>query len=80
MACVPFPPATPRLRSRNRNDQKTAHLKPHDRVSWNTPQGVTQSKVVRVISTHTTVDGRTVDASKSDPHCEVESDCQAIQR
>jgi Protein of unknown function (DUF2945). len=29
---------------------------------------------VRVISTHTTVDGRTVDASSSDPHYEVESE------
>jgi hypothetical protein len=49
-------------------------LKLHDRVSWNTPQGLTQGKIVRVISTHTTVDGRTVDASKSDPHYEVESE------
>ncbi|WP_336298112.1 DUF2945 domain-containing protein [Paraburkholderia bryophila] len=29
---------------------------------------------MRVISTHTSVDGRTVDASPSDPHYEVESD------
>lgn len=49
-------------------------LKLHDRVSWNTPQGMTQGKIVRVISTHATVDGRTVDASKSDPHYEVESE------
>jgi hypothetical protein len=40
----------------------TAHFKPHDRVSRNTPRGVTQGKVVRVISTHTTVDGKSVDA------------------
>lgn len=50
------------------------HLKPHDRVSWNTPQGVTHGKIVRVISSHTTVDGKTVNASKSDPHYEVESE------
>ncbi|ASL43037.1 hypothetical protein bAD24_I06085 [Burkholderia sp. AD24] len=52
----------------------TQHLKLHDRVSWNTPQGLTHGKIVRVISTHTSVDGRTVDASASDPHYEVESD------
>ncbi|MGF6774690.1 hypothetical protein P3T18_007210 [Paraburkholderia sp. GAS199] len=52
----------------------TAQFKTGDRVSWNTPQGMTHGKVVRVISTHTTVDGRTVDASKSDPHYEVESE------
>lgn len=50
------------------------HFKPHDRVSWNTPQGVTHGKIVRVISSRTSVDGRTVDASKDDPHYEVESD------
>jgi hypothetical protein len=49
-------------------------LKLHDRVSWNTPQGLTQGEIVRVISTHTTVDGRTVDASEHDPHYEVESE------
>jgi hypothetical protein len=49
-------------------------LKPGDRVSWNTPQGVTHGKLVRVISTHTTVDGKTVDASASDPHYEVQSE------
>jgi hypothetical protein len=52
----------------------TQPLKLHDRVSWNTPQGLTHGKIVRVISTHTAVDGRTVDASPSDPHYEVESD------
>lgn len=50
------------------------HLKPEDRVSWNTPQGVTHGKVVRVISSCTTVDGRTVNASKSEPQYEVESE------
>lgn len=49
------------------------HLKAGDRVSWNTPQGVTHGKVVRVLSTHTSVDGKTVDASTSDPHYEVQS-------
>ena len=50
------------------------HLKPEDRVSWNTPQGMTHGRVVRVISAPTTVDGRTVNASKTDPHYEVESE------
>ena len=52
----------------------SAHFKPHDRVSWNTPQGITQGKVVRVISTRTSVNGRTVDASTSDPHYEVQAE------
>ncbi|WP_144108363.1 DUF2945 domain-containing protein [Paraburkholderia sp. BCC1886] len=52
----------------------SGHLKVHDRVSWNTPQGMTHGKVVRVISTHTSVDGHTVDASKDDPQYEVESE------
>lgn len=52
----------------------TQQLKLHDRVSWNTPQGLTHGKIVRVISTHTSVAGRTVDASPPDPHYEVESD------
>jgi hypothetical protein len=52
----------------------STHLKTHDRVSWNTPQGMTTGKIVRVISTHTEVDGRTVAASKTDLHYEVESE------
>jgi hypothetical protein len=51
-----------------------SHFKLNDHVSWNTPQGMTHGKVVRVISTHTTLDGHTVAASKEDPHYEVESD------
>jgi Hypervirulence associated proteins TUDOR domain len=50
------------------------HFTPKDRVRWNTPQGMTHGTVVRVISTRTTVDGRTVDASKSDLYYEVESE------
>ena len=48
------------------------HFTLKDHVSWNTPQGMTHGTIVRVISTRTTVDGRTVDASKSDPYYEVE--------
>ncbi|WP_144145532.1 DUF2945 domain-containing protein [Paraburkholderia sp. BCC1884] len=52
----------------------SSSLKLHDRVSWNTPQGPTQGKIVRVISTHTSVDGHTVAATTTDPHYEVESE------
>ncbi|WP_244816209.1 DUF2945 domain-containing protein [Caballeronia sp. Lep1P3] len=49
-------------------------LKPHDKVSWNTPQGETTGHIVRVISERTKLDGHTVNASPDDPHYEVESD------
>ncbi|GAB5094983.1 hypervirulence associated TUDOR domain-containing protein [Caballeronia sp. HLA56] len=52
----------------------TQSLKLHDHVSWNTPQGETTGHVVKAIHERTTVDGHTVNASKSDPHYEVESD------
>jgi 2-hydroxychromene-2-carboxylate isomerase len=57
-----------------KEDLMSQHLKTGDRVSWNTPQRVTHGKIVRVISTHTTMDGRTIDASTSDPHYEVQSE------
>lgn len=50
------------------------HFKPHDRVSWNTPQGPTHGKIVRVIASRTSIDSRIVDASKTDPHYEVEAE------
>ncbi|NML33053.1 hypervirulence associated TUDOR domain-containing protein [Paraburkholderia antibiotica] len=49
-------------------------LKLHDRVSWNTPQGITHGRIVRVISTRSTVDGKIVDGSEVDPHYEVVSE------
>jgi hypothetical protein len=49
----------------------------HDGVSSKTPQGLARGKVARVISTHTSVDGKTVAASKSTPHYEVESEKSA---
>ncbi|WP_277188470.1 DUF2945 domain-containing protein [Caballeronia sp. BR00000012568055] len=49
-------------------------LKLHDHVSWNTPQGETTGRIVRVITQHTKLDGHEVAASKDDPHYEVESD------
>jgi hypothetical protein len=52
----------------------TRHLKLHDHVSWNTPQGETTGRVVRVITTHTKLDGHEIAASKDEPHYEVESD------
>jgi hypothetical protein len=52
----------------------TTHFKPHDHVSWNTPQGETSGHVVRVIATHTNVNGHTVAASADEPQYEVESE------
>ncbi|HVE08359.1 MAG TPA: DUF2945 domain-containing protein [Paraburkholderia sp.] len=52
----------------------THRFKTHDRVSWNTPQGITYGEVVRVITQRTTFAGHTVAASKDDPHYEVASE------
>lgn len=49
-------------------------FKTHDHVAWNTPQGLTHGKIVRIISKPTTVDGHAVDASEDDPRYEVASD------
>jgi Hypervirulence associated proteins TUDOR domain len=49
-------------------------FKVDDRVTWNTPQGETHGHVTRVISSHTTVDGHTVDASPSEPQYQVQSE------
>ncbi|MEM5338080.1 DUF2945 domain-containing protein [Paraburkholderia azotifigens] len=49
-------------------------LKTGDRVTWNTPQGVTTGTVVRRIIRDTELEGQTVEASKDDPYYEVESE------
>ncbi|MBB2927774.1 MULTISPECIES: hypervirulence associated TUDOR domain-containing protein [Paraburkholderia] len=49
-------------------------LKTGDRVTWNTPQGMTTGTVVRRIIRDTELDGHTVAASKDDPYYEVESE------
>ncbi|MGF6471236.1 MULTISPECIES: DUF2945 domain-containing protein [Paraburkholderia] len=49
-------------------------LKTGDRVTWNTPQGVTTGTVVRRIIRDTELEGQVVSASKDDPHYEVESE------
>jgi hypothetical protein len=49
-------------------------LKTGDRVTWNTPQGMTTGTVVRRIIRDTELDGHTVAASKDDPRYEVESE------
>ncbi|CAM2156532.1 Hypervirulence associated protein TUDOR domain-containing protein [Pararobbsia alpina] len=53
-------------------------LKTGDRVTWNTPQGMTTGTVVRRIVRDTDLegdlDGMHVNASKDDPHYEVESE------
>lgn len=45
-----------------------------DRVSWNTPQGMTTGRVVRSISTRTHQDGHKVAGSNDDLRYEVESE------
>jgi len=49
-------------------------LKTGDRVTWNTPHGMTTGTVVRRIIRDTELDGHTVAASKDDPYYEVESE------
>jgi Hypervirulence associated proteins TUDOR domain len=49
-------------------------LKTGDRVTWNTPQGMTTGTVVRRIIRDTELDGHTFTASKEDPRYEVESE------
>ncbi|BAN25489.1 putative uncharacterized protein [Caballeronia insecticola] len=49
-------------------------FKLHDHVRWNTPQGETTGHIVRIVTERTTLDGHTVNASRDDPHFEVESD------
>ena len=50
-------------------------LKTGDRVTWNTPEGMTTGTVVRRIIRDTVMDdGQSVAASKDDPCYEVESE------
>lgn len=49
-------------------------FKVNDHVRWNSPQGETSGKIVRVIKERTTLDGHVVNASPEDPHYEVESE------
>ncbi|MEX3635127.1 DUF2945 domain-containing protein [Paraburkholderia sp. BR14320] len=49
-------------------------LKTGDRVTWNTPQGVTTGTVVRRIIRDTELEGQVISASKDDPRYEVESE------
>jgi hypothetical protein len=65
------PPGTSTFREPNAMSQS---FKLHDHVSWNTPQGETTGRIVRIVTERTTLDGHTVNASRDDPHFEVESD------
>jgi hypothetical protein len=49
-------------------------LKTGDRVTWNTPQGMTTGTVVRRFTRDTDLETRHIAASKDDPHYEVESE------
>lgn len=51
----------------------STNWKTGDAVQWQTPQGKTEGKVVRVLHRREHVDGHTFDASADDPRFEVES-------
>jgi len=44
-----------------------------DHVKWQTPQGETKGKIVRILRERVHLDGHTFDASADDPRYEVES-------
>jgi len=52
----------------------THQFKIGDRVTWNTPQGMTTGTVVRKIVSDTELEGQHVVASNDDRHYEVESE------
>lgn len=45
-----------------------------DDVTWNTPQGKTEGKVVKKVASNTKVQGTKLSASKDDPRVIVKSD------
>ena len=45
-----------------------------DKVTWNTPQGETHGKVVKVVTERTSIKGQTLAASEDDPRVIVESE------
>lgn len=51
-----------------------AKVKAGDRVEWNSHGGTGEGKVVRKVTTRTSVRGHTVAASKDDPQFVVETD------
>ena len=51
-----------------------ADLKKGDHVSWKTPQGETEGKIVKKQTTDTQIKGHKVKASEDDPQFIVESD------
>jgi hypothetical protein len=52
----------------------TKQLKRGDRVEWNTSQGTTYGKVVRKLTSPTTIEGHEVKASRENPEYLVRSD------
>jgi hypothetical protein len=51
-----------------------ADMSKGDKVRWNTPQGETTGKVVKVVTSDTKVKGQKLSASEDDPRVIVESD------
>ncbi len=49
-------------------------FKKGDKVTWNTPQGETEGKVVKTVTDDVKVGGTQLRASKDDPRVIVESD------
>jgi hypothetical protein len=45
-----------------------------DQVSWNTPQGRTHGKVVKRLTSDTSIEGTEISASEADPRYLVESE------
>ena len=50
-----------------------ADLREGDTVTWNTPQGETQGRIVEVVTERTQVKGQVLAASEDDPRYIVES-------
>lgn len=57
----------------------SARLKVGDHVSWETSQGRTQGRIVKVLKKRTNVKGHTVAASADEPQYLVESDKTGAQ-
>jgi hypothetical protein len=54
-------------------------LKPGDKVTWDTSQGVTHGKVVKKLTSATRIKGHVAKATKDDPQYLVQSDKTAAK-
>lgn len=60
--------------SSNRQSDEGDRWQPGERVTWQTAQGETEGKVVKKLTSRTSIKGHTVDASKDEPQYLVESE------